>query len=255
MIHNSKQYSSYLKEVRYSQYFWKQKNNTLIKYDALSVEAMDKMHACLDLLIEAGKIEPEATLKETYEKVIGVYTLEREDKHMWEMIWKHQILSLFQFEAQSGIQAIELSRPDNLGDLATLNATIRLMAQEKGAEQPLNKFARFKKDISLWYKEMDEYGLTKEEQKILEPLLLSSSGLCIAQEQFMQLVQLPECGGFDLGWADRLRKAIAKKAPKDYEQLTQEYYENCEKKGLSFRLCDYVWSVLIAMNRGYGFKK
>ena len=28
------------------------------------------------------------------------------------------------------------------------------MAQEKGAETPLEKYARFKKDISLWYHEM-----------------------------------------------------------------------------------------------------
>ena len=84
------------------------------------------------------------------------------------------------------------------------------MAQEKGAEQPLNKFARFKNDISLWYKEMENYGLTKEEMKILEPVVKISYGISESQEKFMQLVQMPECGGFDLTWADKLRKAIAK---------------------------------------------
>ena len=52
------------------------------------------------------------------------------------------------------------------------------MATEKGAEQPLNKFARFKANIQNWYDEMNDYGLTKEEQKLLEPILLSSSGIC-----------------------------------------------------------------------------
>lgn len=154
---------------------------SLIKYDLLSVEALDKMHTCLDLLTEKGYIKDD-TLKNRYEKTIGVYNLERKDKEMWRMIWEHKIQSLFQMEKQSGIQGIALTHPESVDDLTTLNSVIRLMAQEKGAEQPLNKFARFKKDISLWYKEMDEYGLTKEEQKLLEPIIKVSYGICEAQE-------------------------------------------------------------------------
>jgi DNA polymerase III, alpha subunit len=156
-------------------------------------------------------------------------------------------------EQQSGIQGIALARPSSVDDLATLNSVIRLMAQEKGAEQPLNKFARFKADINEWYKEMEEYGLTKEEQEVLEPILGSSNGICESQERFMQLVQLPECGGFDLTWADRLRKSIAKKNPAEYDKLTKEYFENQKEKGLSKNLCNYVWNVLVATSRGYGF--
>ena len=72
---------------------------------------------------------------------------------------------------------------------------------------------------------------------------------------FMQLVQIPECGGFDLTWADRLRKSIAKKNPAEYEQLTKEYFEKVKEKGLSPKLCNYVWNVLVATSRGYGFNK
>lgn len=228
---------------------------SLIKYDALSVEAMDKMHICLDLLCDAGFVERKETLKETYESVLGIYNIERNDPKMWEMVWNHEILSLFQMEKQSGIQGIALSKPSSVDDLATLNSVIRLMAQEKGAEQPLNKFARFKADIKQWYREMEQYGLTNEEIKILEPHLLPSNGICESQEGFMQLVQIPECGGFDLTWADRLRKSIAKKNPAEYEKLTKEYFERVEEKGLSKNLCNYVWNVLVATSRGYGFNK
>ncbi|MBQ4060566.1 MAG: hypothetical protein IJD46_00930 [Bacilli bacterium] len=230
-------------------------DNPLIKYDLLSVEALDKMHICLDLLIQDGYIKPETSLKETYEKVIGIYNLEREDKKMWKMVWNHQISSLFQMEKQSGIQGIALVKPESVDDLATLNSVIRLMAQEKGAEQPLNKFARFKANIDLWYDEMARYGLTEEEMKILEPIVKLSYGICESQEGFMQLVQMPECGGFDLSWADRLRKSIAKKNPADYEKLQAEYFARVEEKGLSKKLCNYVWNVLVATSRGYGFNK
>lgn len=228
---------------------------SLIKYDALSVEAADKLHICLDLLAEAGYIKKGKTLKETYEDTIGVYKLERKDLKMWKMIWEHKVLSLFQMEKQSGIQGIALSHPASVSDLATLNSVIRLMAQEKGAEQPLDKFARFKHNIQEWYEEMDEYGLTKEEQKLLEPLLLPSSGICESQEGFMMLVQLPECGGFDLTWADRLRKSIAKKNPAEFNQLEKEYFDNAKEKGLSQKLCYYVWHVLVSTSKGYGFNK
>ena len=226
---------------------------SLIKYDLLSVEAMDKIHICLDLLCEQNYIERKETLKDTYENVIGIYNLVREAPQMWQMVWNHEIHSLFQMEKQSGIQGIALTHPQSVDDLAVLNSVIRLMAQEKGAEQPLNKFARFKEDIQLWYDEMDRYGLTKEEQKLLEPVVKLSYGISESQEKFMQLVQMPECGGFDLTWADKLRKSIAKKNPAAYEALQKEYFETVKKKGLSKNLCNYVWNVLVATSRGYGF--
>ena len=226
---------------------------SLIKIDMLSVEGYDKIHNCLDLLCDAGYVKREATLRETYEKVLGIYNIEREDPKMWEMVWNHKIQSLFQMEQQSGIQGIALTHPESVDDLAVLNSVIRLMAQEKNAEQPLNKYARFKKDISLWYKEMDMYGLTKEEQKLLEPIVKQSYGICESQEKFMQLVQMPECGGFDLTWADKLRKSIAKKNPKGFLELQEEFFKNVKEKHLSERFCNYVWNVLVSTSKGYGF--
>ena len=228
---------------------------SLIKYDALSVEAMDKIHNCLDLLCDAGLIERERTLKETYENVIGIYKLERNDPKMWKMVWNHEIQSLFQMEKQSGINGIATLKPTSVDDLAILNSTIRLMAQEKGGEMPTDKLARFKANPYEWIREMEKYGLGEEEREVLEPVLGMSYGLCIAQEQFMELVQLPELGGFSLTWADKLRKSIAKKSPKDYEALTKEFFEKTKEKGIDQHFAHYVWDVLIAMSRGYGFNQ
>lgn len=227
---------------------------SLIKYDALSVEAMDKIHNCLDLLCDAGLVERERTLKETYENVIGIYKLERDNPEMWKMVWNHEIQSLFQMEKQSGINGIATLKPTSVDDLAILNSTIRLMAQEKGGEMPTDKLARFKANPHEWEREIEKYGLTSREKDILEPVLGMSYGLCIAQEQFMELVQLPELGGFSLTWADKLRKSIAKKNPKDYEALTKEFFEVTKEKGVDEAFAKYVWNVLIAMSRGYGFR-
>ena len=78
----------------------------LIKYDILSIEALDKIHNCIDLICKYGYETEEPTLKETYEKIIGIYNLERDNPEMWKMCWEHKVMSLFQMEKQSGISGI-----------------------------------------------------------------------------------------------------------------------------------------------------
>lgn len=226
---------------------------SLIKYDALSVEAMDRIQTCIELLTEYGYLDEEKSLKERYQEAIGIYNLDRTSKDMWKMVWNHEIQALFQMEQQSGIQGIRLTKPESVDDLSVLNSVIRLMAQEKGGEQPLDKYKRFKEDPTQWEKEMDSFNLSKREKEILHEYLDISYGMCITQEQFMQLVQIPECGGFDLNFADRLRKSIAKKDPQGYEQIRLEFFENAKEKGLHLDFCKYVFNVLIATSRGYGF--
>lgn len=226
---------------------------SMIKMDLLSVEAADKIHTCLDLLVEQGYIKKYPTLRETYENAIGVYKINRDDEKMWDMVQNHEIVSLFQMEQQSGVRGIALTHPRSVDELAVLNSVIRLMATEKGAESPLDKYARFRENPKAWDKEMFLMGLTDEERAIMHRELDISDGMSITQEQFMQLVQLPECGGWDLQWADKLRKSIAKKNPKDYDALTKQFFDNVKEKGLNEKFCHYVWDVEVALSRGYGF--
>ena len=224
-----------------------------IKMDLLSVEAADKIQVCLEMLIKDGYIKEYPTLRETYEHALNVYKIERNDPKMWDMVYNHEIISLFQMEKDSGIRGISLTNPRSVDDLATLNSVIRLMATEKGAEAPLDKYARLRKHPELWENEMIKYGLNEEQRKLLHKELDISNGLSITQEQFMKLVQLPECGGWDLQFADKLRKSIAKKNPKEYEEITEKFFQNVKEKGLDARFCHYVWDEEIALSRGYGF--
>ena len=228
---------------------------SLIKIDLLCIDALDKIYETLMLLLKDGVIEWQGSLKKTYEKYIGIYSLERDAEDMWKLLWNHKVISAFQMEKESGKQALALTKPHSVDDLATINSVIRLMAQEKGAETPLQKFARFHENIQHWYDEMTEYGLTQEEQDILKNIVGVSYGICEAQEYLVLLTMHPKIGGFSLGWADKLRKAVAKKKPKDFLQLEAEYFQNAKEKGLSKKLVDYVWYVLISTQRGYGFNK
>ena len=226
---------------------------SMIKMDLLSVEAADKIHTCLDLLMEQGYIKKYPTLRETYENAIGVYKINRDDEKMWDMVQNHEIVSLFQMEQQSGVRGIALTHPRSVDELAVLNSVIRLMATEKGAESPLDKYARFRSNPNAWDQEMKSMGLSDKDREIMHRELDISDGMSITQEQFMQLVQLPECGGWDLQWADKLRKSIAKKNPKEYDALTKQFFDNVKEKGLNETFCKYVWNIEIALSRGYGF--
>lgn len=100
--------------------------------------------------------------------------------------------------------------------MADTNGLIRLMTSEKGQESPLDKYARFKANIKLWYDEMDKYGLTKQEQKTLEPYFLRSYGVPPSQEQMMMMLQDPDICGFSLKEANDARKIVGKLlAPKN----------------------------------------
>lgn len=226
---------------------------SLIKVDLLSVVCEDKVRTCIELMLKSGVIEWQRSLKATYEKYLGIYTLERTNKEMWKMLWEHKVISFFQMEKQSGIQAVALCKPESVDDLTALNSVMRLMAQSEGAEQPLEKYARFKNDITLWYKEMSDYGLNQKEQDLLKGILSTSCGICEAQEFLIILAQQPEIGGFSLGWGDRLRRAVAKKKPKDFNELEKEFFQNAKEKNLSKPLVNYVWNVLFKTQQKYAF--
>lgn len=226
---------------------------SLIKIDMLSIEALDKIHNELDLLVEYGYIKPEATLRETYEKIIGIYNLERTAPKMWQMVWEHKITSLFQMEKQSGINGIALTHPKSVSELAVLNSVIRLMAPEKGAEQPLDMWARYRSNIIEWEREMRTYGLSQVNIDWLMSHNAITDGICESQEGMMQLLQEEQLGGNSLTFADKCRKAIAKKQGKLFDECEKAYFENAQEKKCDMKLVHYVWDILLRVQRGYSF--
>ena len=226
---------------------------SLIKIDMLSIEALDKIHNELDLLVEYGYIKPEATLRETYEKIIGIYNLERTAPEMWQMVWEHKITSLFQMEKQSGINGIALTHPKSVSELAVLNSVIRLMAPEKGAEQPLDMWARYRSNIIEWEREMRAYGLSQVNIDWLMSHSAITDGICESQEGMMQLLQEEQLGGNNLTFADKCRKAIAKKQGKLFDECEKAYFENAQEKNCDMKLVHYVWDILLRVQRGYSF--
>ena len=112
------------------------------------------------------------------------------------------------------------------------------MTAEKGAEQPLDKYVRFKNNIKLWYKEMTEFGLNYDEQKSLEPYFLKSYGVPPSQEQMMQILMDPDICNFTLAEANAARKLVGKKQVEKIPELREKVLNQAK----SLRLGQYVWT-------------
>ena len=136
-----------------------------------------------------------------------------------------RITNLFQWETAQGSICIHAARPTNIKELACLNSIMRLMPV-RGEEPPIEKYVRFKNDITQWYKEMADAGLTEEEQEILKSLLSKSCGICAEQEDLMLMVQHPGISGFSLSEANSARKIVSKKQLSKIPQLKERFYRD-----------------------------
>lgn len=213
-----------------------------LKLDYLSIDALDKIHQTMNLLIEDGLMEWQGSLRKTYDKYLHPSVIE-DNPNFYEPAWNKEIISLFQFLTTVGGDAISTAKPNNLADLMAINSLMRLMVLKTG-EMPLDKFARFKKDIQLWYNEMDEYGLTQEEQKKLEPLYLQSSGVPNTQEETMAV--LMEVLDWDEIEANAARKSIAKKKKEMVAGLKEKVFNSPGSNNLH----KYIWETVIEPQLG-----
>ncbi|GMX64617.1 DNA polymerase III subunit alpha [Paenibacillus elgii] len=223
-----------------------------IKFDLLTIEALDKIRTELDLLIEYREIEWQGTLRKTFNKYLHPNVIEKEDPRIYKMLGEGTVPDLFQFSTAIGYQSAIKVKPNNLLEVASANSLMRLMSGD-GGEQPMDTFVRFKNDISQWYAEMYAHGLTGEEVKIMEQYLLKLNGVADTQESVMLMSMDSRISGFSVKDANKLRKTIAKKnAKNELDQLKQDFYDKGKSLGTSQHLLNYVW-MQIKRQLGYSF--
>ena len=220
-----------------------------VKYDFLLTSVQDIIIKTIELLQEDGQIEKDLTLREVYNKYLHPSILPQNDDKMWDALAKGEVLGCFQFDSAVGGQAAKKIKPHSALEMADANGLMRLMTAEKGQETPMDKYVRFKNNISLWYQEMDRMGLTKEEQKVLEPYFLSSYGVPPSQEQMMKMLMDPAICGFSLKEANDARKIVGKKQMNRIPELKKKTLD----QATSPKLGEYVWICGIGPQMGYSF--
>lgn len=221
-----------------------------LKYDFLTVQALDKIRTCMNLLLEDKKMEWYGSLKDTYEHYLLPANINYTNQEMWKMASDGKILELFQMDTTQGSKAMRLIKPTSIKDIAAGNSIMRLMCD---GEQPLDIFVRHKKNIQEWYDEMNAAHLTADEQSLLRKYLDRVYGVAGSQELVMLLSMDPHISNFSVPEANKLRKGIAKKKPAVIEEVRQLFFKKGQEAGTSLNLLNYVWDRQIGLSLGYSF--
>ena len=222
-----------------------------LKFDFLSIEALDVIRTTMNLLEKDGYIKPEKTLKQTYNKYLHPDVLDYTNISMWNKVANREILKLFQFETPIGGQCVAKAKPLNLIELTTINSLMRLMTND--VEQPIDKYLRYRNNINEWYKEMKQYGLSNEEQELLKKYLSYCYGVSATQEDVMRLVLDKNISNFSMQDANRIRKGISKKSNKIINEMKDLFFSEGKKVNTSDKMLHYIWDTQIQPQCGYSF--
>ena len=182
----------------------------LTKYDLLSTDAVDSIQVAMMMLAEDGYIEWQGSLRKTYDKYLRPEVIDFDKPEIWQAINDKNVLDLFQFlSAQVGIQAIEMGKPQNLFELATLNSVMRLQANGD-RDLPLVEYKHKLENPNLWKEEALADGLNNEEIELLHELTKGENHMLVSQEAMMKALQHEKVAGFTFMESDKARKSVAR---------------------------------------------
>ena len=221
----------------------------MTKYDFLVTEVQDKLVETVKLLQKYGELDKNLSLREVYNQYLHPSVLPIDEMKYWFKLHDNSVLNVFQFDSDVGSQAAKKIKPSSILEMADANGLMRLMTAEKGEETPMEKYIRFKNDISLWYKEMKDYGLTIAEQETLKPHFLKSHGVPPSQEQLMTMLMDKDICNFTLAEANMARKIVGKKQMSKIPELREKVLNQAASPCLGH----YVWKCGIGPQMGYSF--
>jgi DNA polymerase III subunit alpha len=184
----------------------------ILKMDFLGLRNLDVIEDALDIIERSSGARPDMT------------TLPLDDQRTYEMLAEGDSTGVFQFESEGMREALKKVRPDEFNDLIALNALYR-----PGAMDQIPNYARGKHNPQ---------AISYPDER-LRPILESSNGVILYQEQAMQISK--ELAGFSGAKADDLRKAIGKKNRQAMAALKPEFVEGCRASGTSSEVIDLLW--------------
>jgi DNA polymerase-3 subunit alpha len=184
----------------------------LLKMDFLGLRNLDVIEDTLDIIERSGRAR------------IDMASVPLDDRRTYEMLARGDSVGVFQFESEGMREALKKVRPDEFNDLVALGALYR-----PGAMDQIPIYARHKRNPET---------ITYSDER-LEPILRSSKGVTIYQEQAMQIAQ--RMAGFSAAKADDLRKAIGKKNRQAMAALKPEFVEGCRASGTRPDVIESLW--------------
>ena len=199
----------------------------LIKFDFLGLKTLTVIDDAIKLI------------KKRYGKAIDFSIMEMEDSKVYESIQSGNTLGLFQIESE-GMQALAKKlKPSTFEDVVAMLALYRPGPMESGMLDDFIDRKHGRASINYAFNS-------------LESILKPTYGVIVYQEQVMQIVQT--IGGFSLGGADLVRRAMGKKKIDEMLRLKKEFADGAQKQGYDRAKAEDLWELIVKF-AGYGFNK
>ncbi len=203
----------------------------LIKFDFLGLKTLTVIEGALQLIEKRDGNR------------IDFRQIDVNDKEVYDLIQTGHTIGLFQIES-SGMQDLNKRlKPSNFEDIIAVLALYRPGPMESGMLDDFIDRKHGRAEINYFYDEFDEP---------LRPILEPTYGVIVYQEQVMQIVQV--IGGFSLGGADLVRRAMGKKIKEEMDRLKGEFADGGVKKGYNRQHCEELFDLIVKF-AGYGFNK
>ena len=158
------------------------------------------------------------------------------DPKVYKMLQNGDTLGIFQLESQGIRNVLMKLKPTCFEDLIAVLALYR-----PGPMDNIDDFIRRKHGEKIEYIHSD-----------LEPILKSTYGIIVYQEQIMRIAQV--FSGYSLGEADILRRAVSKKDSSKLEEMAIDFINRSVNKGYDKQIATNIYQ-LIYKFANYGFNK
>ena len=177
--------------------------------------------------------------KRQKEPFLDISSIPLDDKKTYELLKSCATIAIFQLESRGMKDLIHRLQPDNFSDIMALVALFRPGPLQSGMVDIF---------IACKHGERDVHYLHPN----LEPVLRSTYGVILYQEQVMQIAQV--LAGYSLGAADVLRHAMGKKKLKDMAKQREVFIKGSTTRGLKADLANQIFDLMEKFS-GYGFNK
>lgn len=208
----------------------------LVKFDFLGLRTLTIINNALNMINKK--------LIKNKKPKIDISKISLYDKNSFNILKKAQTTAIFQLESRGIKNLIKRLKPDCFEDIIALMALFRPGPLQSGmVENYINR---------KHGKEKVFYPDKKWQHELLKPVLKSTYGIILYQEQVIQIAQV--LAGYTLGEADILRRSMSKKNPKEMSQQRDKFENGAKNFGIKKNLAVKIFS-LVEKFSGYGFNK
>lgn len=208
----------------------------LIKFDFLGLRTLTIIDWALTMINDRRAQLGQSPIKITQ--------IPQNDAKAFAMLKAAQTTAVFQVESRGMKELILKMAPDNLEEMIALVALYRPGPLDSGMVQNFINRKHGREKVS--------YPDANSQHESLKPILESTYGIIVYQEQVMQIAQT--LAGYTLGEADLLRRAMGKKKPEEMRLQRDVFAQGAAAQGIDANLAAHIFD-LVEKFAGYGFNK